>query len=81
MHQLVLPAVLRGAVADPRLGTSTVDGDEQLDGCSTSLISVTLYRTPGLHVNEGAIRAMIAAALDRPLPGVDAVRVAVEHRP
>lgn len=60
--------------------TPVVHGDEQLAGCSTSHISVTLYTTPGLHVDEGAIRAAIAAALDRPLPGVDAVRVAVEHR-
>ncbi len=42
-------------MAEAGLVTPIVDGDEQLAGCSTSLISVTLYTTPGLHVDEGRV--------------------------
>ena len=45
----------------------------------TSTISVTLYATPGRHVDEGAVRAAIVAALDRCFPGVEAVRVRIEQ--
>ncbi len=56
-----------------------IDAVEQNLSCPTSVISVTLYTTPGRHADEGAVRAAIAAAVDRKFPGVDAVRVALEH--
>jgi hypothetical protein len=58
-----------------------IDAAEQNLSRPTSVISVTLYTTPGRHADEGAVRAAIAAALDRRFPGVDAVRVALEHEP
>lgn len=58
-----------------------VDAVEQPVSCSTCIISVTLCPTPGRHADEGAVRSAIAVALDRPFPGVDAGRVAVDHQP
>ncbi len=57
-----------------------LDGDLSLAGCSTSIISVTLYTTPGRHADEGTVCAAIVAALDRRFSGVDAVRVAIEQQ-
>lgn len=56
-----------------------IDVEEQIVSRPSSVISVLLYTTPGRHADEGTVRAVIAAALDRTFPGVEAVRVAVEH--
>jgi hypothetical protein len=61
--------------------TRIVDAVEHRVGCSTSVISVTLYITPGCYADEGSVRAAMAAVIDRPFPGVNAVRVVVEHPP
>jgi len=62
-------------------GTRIIDWNERESSCPTAVISLTLHPVPGRHADEGAVVAAVVAALDRRFPGVDAIRVAVDHRP
>ncbi len=53
------------------------DADRPI-GCAASVISVTVYISPNRHGDLGAVRAAIAAALERPFAGVAAIHLTVQ---
>ena len=57
------------------------DWNERGSSRPTAVISLALHAVPGRHADEGAVVAAVVAALDRRFPGVDEIRVAVDHRP